>query len=154
MFPMCEEIWASRRELPRPRLRDSRARLTQETTGLKIQRVLPKSGPVAQLGARFHGMEEVIGSIPIRSTKQPLQNQAYAGSASLPPLGCLVSFGVKRGEGLRRVLSTSPAGTDFRGLFRLCLPDFLNSELMELMVSWTLSGISCMYTSAVVAARE
>jgi hypothetical protein len=23
---------------------------------------------VAQLGARFHGMEEVIGSIPIRST--------------------------------------------------------------------------------------
>ena len=25
-------------------------------------------GPVAQLGARFHGMEEVIGSIPIRST--------------------------------------------------------------------------------------
>ena len=28
-----------------------------------------KSGPVAQLGARFHGMEEVIGSIPIRSTK-------------------------------------------------------------------------------------
>jgi hypothetical protein len=27
-------------------------------------------GPVAQLGARFHGMEEVIGSIPIRSTKQ------------------------------------------------------------------------------------
>jgi len=24
-------------------------------------------------------MEEVIGSIPIRSTKQPLTNQAYAG---------------------------------------------------------------------------
>src|SRR6266404_5629387 len=29
----------------------------------------PKSGPVAQLGARFHGMEEVVGSIPTRSTK-------------------------------------------------------------------------------------
>ena len=27
-----------------------------------------KSGPVAQLGARFHGMEEVAGSIPARST--------------------------------------------------------------------------------------
>jgi hypothetical protein len=27
------------------------------------------SGPVAQLGARFHGMEEVAGSIPARSTK-------------------------------------------------------------------------------------
>ena len=30
---------------------------------------IPKSGPVAQLGARFHGMEEVVGSIPTRSTK-------------------------------------------------------------------------------------
>ena len=29
---------------------------------------------MAQLGARFHGMEEVIGSIPIRSTKHPLHN--------------------------------------------------------------------------------
>ena len=26
---------------------------------------------MAQLGARFHGMEEVIGSIPIRSTNFP-----------------------------------------------------------------------------------
>ena len=33
------------------------------------RKVLSMSGPVAQLGARFHGMEEVIGSIPIRSTK-------------------------------------------------------------------------------------
>ena len=40
----------------------------QRTT--ENRRVPPqKSGPVAQLGARFHGMEEVIGSIPIRSTK-------------------------------------------------------------------------------------
>ncbi len=30
--------------------------------------VSPNSGPVAQLGARFHGMEEVVGSIPTRST--------------------------------------------------------------------------------------
>ena len=28
-----------------------------------------RSGPVAQLGARFHGMEEVVGSNPTRSTK-------------------------------------------------------------------------------------
>jgi hypothetical protein len=27
-------------------------------------------GPVAQLGARFHGMEEVTGSIPVRSTNK------------------------------------------------------------------------------------
>ena len=26
---------------------------------------------MAQLGARFHGMEEVVGSIPTRSTKFP-----------------------------------------------------------------------------------
>ncbi len=32
------------------------------------EEVVHASGPVAQLGARFHGMEEVIGSIPIRST--------------------------------------------------------------------------------------
>ena len=32
---------------------------------------LPRSGPVAQLGARFHGMEEVVGSIPTRSTNSP-----------------------------------------------------------------------------------
>jgi hypothetical protein len=30
-----------------------------------------QSGPVAQLGARFHGMEEVVGSIPTRSTILP-----------------------------------------------------------------------------------
>ena len=29
---------------------------------------LSRSGPVAQLGARFHGMEEVVGSNPTRST--------------------------------------------------------------------------------------
>jgi hypothetical protein len=27
------------------------------------------------LGARFHGMEEVVGSIPTRSTNKPLTNQ-------------------------------------------------------------------------------
>src|SRR6185437_4295375 len=31
---------------------------------------IPACGPVAQLGARFHGMEEVVGSIPTRSTKE------------------------------------------------------------------------------------
>jgi hypothetical protein len=35
-------------------------------------------GPVAQLGARFHGMEEVIGSIPIRSTTlTPAESESY-----------------------------------------------------------------------------
>ena len=31
-----------------------------------------RSGPVAQLGARFHGMEEVVGSNPTRSTKSAM----------------------------------------------------------------------------------
>jgi hypothetical protein len=29
---------------------------------------------VAQLGARFHGMEEVVGSIPTRSTKYKIKD--------------------------------------------------------------------------------
>jgi hypothetical protein len=36
-----------------------------------------RRGPVAQLGARFHGMEEVVGSIPTRSTIS-LNNLAIA----------------------------------------------------------------------------
>jgi hypothetical protein len=47
--------------------------LTNGVRSSRIERVLPKSGPVAQLGARFHGMEEVIGSIPIRSTNNPFK---------------------------------------------------------------------------------
>ena len=39
----------------------------QRTSRGRVARVL-QSGPVAQLGARFHGMEEVVGSIPTRST--------------------------------------------------------------------------------------
>ena len=47
----------------------SQTRLTKRAGGPRIAIVLPNSGPVAQLGARFHGMEEVTGSIPVRSTK-------------------------------------------------------------------------------------
>ena len=50
--------------------------LTICTTSARIIEVIqqqtgsvPTRGPVAQLGARFHGMEEVVGSIPTRSTK-------------------------------------------------------------------------------------
>ena len=53
-------------------------------------------GPVAQLGARFHGMEEVVGSIPTRSTKTSFRmsdvyilqsestNRFYIGCAEQP----------------------------------------------------------------------
>ncbi len=40
--------------------------LDPRRVGLRI--VVFTRGPVAQLGARFHGMEEVVGSIPTRST--------------------------------------------------------------------------------------
>ena len=46
--------------------------LTNPAGAAKIGELFPPGcGPVAQLGARFHGMEEVIGSIPIRSTNKP-----------------------------------------------------------------------------------
>jgi hypothetical protein len=44
---------------------------------IEVSNFLPESGPVAQLGARFHGMEEVVGSIPTRST-----NSAYTSTKS------------------------------------------------------------------------
>ena len=50
-------------------------------------------GPVAQLGARFHGMEEVIGSIPIRSTNNSfrdlsLRHRYFFGGSSEGAEGC------------------------------------------------------------------
>jgi hypothetical protein len=43
--------------------------VSRAESSLPENRAMPsKSGPVAQLGARFHGMEEVVGSIPTRST--------------------------------------------------------------------------------------
>ena len=44
---------------------------------------------MAQLGARFHGMEEVIGSIPIRSTNKPQQcsDLRLAGTSTEGPEG-------------------------------------------------------------------
>ena len=54
----------------RSKLFKTRRSLTDEAESARIEEVLPESGPVAQLGARFHGMEEVIGSIPIRSTNK------------------------------------------------------------------------------------
>jgi ATP-binding cassette subfamily F protein uup len=52
---------------------------------------------VAQLGARFHGMEEVVGSNPTRSTKVLPATQKEAGQKSLAPIinaqGISKSFG-------------------------------------------------------------
>ena len=47
----------------RPGLRDRPPRATLFRSGRR-----PKPGAVAQLGERLHGMQEVVGSIPIGST--------------------------------------------------------------------------------------
>ena len=41
-------------------------------------------GPVAQLGARFHGMEEVAGSIPARSTNSLYHAKLNASAVNTP----------------------------------------------------------------------
>ena len=55
-------------------------------------------GPVAQLGARFHGMEEVVGSIPTRSTNlKHLQRYAFPAQVAVgskPPLTASIFHGV------------------------------------------------------------
>ena len=65
--------------------------LTNPAGAAKIGELFPPGcGPVAQLGARFHGMEEVIGSIPIRSTNKPLNisNLPKSSSDLLTTRGC------------------------------------------------------------------
>ena len=58
-----------------------------ESLSLLENRIVPPVGPVAQLGARFHGMEEVVGSIPTRSTKshQKLSAPAIGANVSSRP---------------------------------------------------------------------
>ena len=46
--------------------------LAQQGRGI-LRKVNLPNGPVAQLGARFHGMEEVEGSNPSRSTTKSLE---------------------------------------------------------------------------------
>src|SRR6266853_6733902 len=43
------------------------AKMNQALPSIRVLGLFNR-GPVAQLGARFHGMEEVVGSIPTRST--------------------------------------------------------------------------------------
>ncbi len=66
---------------------------------------LSRSGPVAQLGARFHGMEEVAGSIPARSTKS--LNKLDGGSACSRDVCVMVCVITRRfgacGKGFYRI---------------------------------------------------
>ena len=54
---------------------------------------------MAQLGARFHGMEEVIGSIPIRSTNKINNLQVRNKKAGTPPIGVFFFWNIERALG-------------------------------------------------------
>jgi hypothetical protein len=56
-------------------------------------------GPVAQLGARFHGMEEVVGSIPTRSTNS-LRSLDRASARN--PRFCVMVCVITRRSGAHR----------------------------------------------------
>ena len=96
-------------------------------------------GPVAQLGARFHGMEEVVGSIPTRSTNNhsdisDLRCDTPCGYASrLVPIGAnLVLFRAGRRWRLARnfaaILAISVAA--LLGLHRGSNPDIHGTEIL------------------------
>ena len=65
-------------------------------TDVKMGVRLPSDGPVAQLGARLNGIQEVTGSIPVRSTKpsfpvwisrKSLKAGALFEQGRAPPIG-------------------------------------------------------------------
>ena len=80
---------------------------------------------MAQLGARFHGMEEVIGSIPIRSTKlaqnqlKSLPFQVFPSIRSKIPLRILDEFDSRDSTGsnqlLARLLREHSTGAHYLG---------------------------------------
>src|SRR5216683_4300747 len=94
-----------------------RFRLTISFKSARIEK-LQKVGLWRSLGARFHGMEEVVGSIPTRSTNKSI-------TYNYPPFGL----------GSRSLEVCFP---------RVDFAFFLSSALMAFTVVRTLSGISCM----------
>ena len=102
------------------------------------------------LGARFHGMEEVVGSIPTRSTNilfQISNLDAYTPAWYRPNL---VSFGVKSSDLFfdSFLVARSACFFDLQVARFRPFPEvrlFLSWWLMELSVDATPSGITCMY---------
>ena len=68
-------------------------------------------GPLAQLGERLHGMEEVVGSIPIRSTNRILSQAKLLGFFHA------YGFGLGSGRALTKMhrLAMSFATSEIRG---------------------------------------
>ena len=53
-------------------------RLTNGPQAVRIEELLSRVGLWRSLGARFHGMEEVVGSIPTRSTNRQIKERVPA----------------------------------------------------------------------------
>ena len=54
------------------------------STGLVVS--VSPAGPVAQLGARLNGIQEVTGSIPVRSTKPFFPSETVLKTGSVVPV--------------------------------------------------------------------
>src|SRR5580692_1732594 len=82
---------------------DSSTSLDPDFVGLRL--FVFNRGPVAQLGARFHGMEEVVGSIPTRSTNSLNDlDRAGAFSVAICVAVCVVTLrSGAYGKGFHRV---------------------------------------------------
>jgi hypothetical protein len=68
------------------------------------------------------------------SPNNPLQIKHMPEAEDSPPFDDLVSFGVTRAEGLRRLTPTAPVRADPCKFLRLRSSDFRSSQLMELIV--------------------
>jgi hypothetical protein len=68
----------------------------------KIEELSAHVGLWRSLGARFHGMEEVVGSIPTRSTNKPLKMRSLLLYTPTGYSAFLVSIGVNFGFDLTR----------------------------------------------------
>jgi hypothetical protein len=84
------------------------------STSLDPELSVPNRGPVAQLGARFHGMEEVVGSIPTRSTNCPPQySRFYLDPSSVGHgLPDLVNLPISYGDASVRPVLQPVSGSD------------------------------------------
>ena len=87
---------------------------------------------MAQLGARFHGMEEVTGSIPVRSTKQ-----ISVKIKQIQKWGKLLSwsFGVIKCQTLNRLAPTRNHAAGLSRFFRGLAIEPRSSRLIELIVA-------------------
>jgi hypothetical protein len=80
------------------RLHGSQPQLTKPTPPETMVELRAYVGLWRSLGARFHGMEEVVGSIPTRSTNIPFKISKLGTYTPTGYQSNLLSFGVKSSD--------------------------------------------------------